>query len=207
PPKRGGAARPPWNGRRAAPRRGTSRTTHRPRPGRIPCSCSTRIPSAITAPRRITPSSRPPTRSRPSRWPSVGRPPPRKASTSSRTISPRCWPSKGTTSASHFSTNESTANRERNLTMTIYNVHIYREMRITFGGIEADTPEAAAEIARGKPTGHADDIEDCDGQDLGALVDVAGDEDYEHSVTIDFEIERQRKAASELLAALILAQG
>ena len=63
--------------------------------------------------------------------------------------------------------------------MTKYNVHIYREMRLTFDGIEADTPEAAAAIARDKPTGDADDIDDCDGENLAALVDVAGDEDYE----------------------------
>ena len=31
--------------------------------------------------------------------------------------------------------------------MTIFNVHIYREMRLIFTGIEADTPEAAAAIA------------------------------------------------------------
>src|SRR5271157_120337 len=35
--------------------------------------------------------------------------------------------------------------------MTIYNVHIYREMRLVFGGIEADTQETAAAIARDKP--------------------------------------------------------
>jgi hypothetical protein len=34
--------------------------------------------------------------------------------------------------------------------MTTYNVHLYREMRLDFGGIEADTPEAAAAIATGK---------------------------------------------------------
>src|SRR4051812_44198946 len=88
------------------------------------------------------------------------------------------------------------------LTMTIYNVHIYREMRIVFGGIEAETPEAAAAIARDKPTGDADDIEDCNGDDLGALVDVNGDEDYTQSVSIDFESERHRKAALKLLASL-----
>jgi hypothetical protein len=86
--------------------------------------------------------------------------------------------------------------------MTLYNVHIYREMRITFGGIEAETPEAAASIASGRPTSDADDIEDCDGADLAALVDVAGDEEFSQSVTIDFEPERHRRAASALLEAL-----
>jgi hypothetical protein len=86
--------------------------------------------------------------------------------------------------------------------MTKYIVHIYREMRVSYTGIEADTPEAAAAIAHAMPTDEADDIEECNGDDLSALVDVAGDEDYRHSVTIDFEPERIRKAAPSLLAAL-----
>lgn len=71
--------------------------------------------------------------------------------------------------------------------MTIYNVHIYREMRLTYERIEADSPEAAALIARDRLSEDADDIEDCDGEDLGALIDVVGDEDHEQSVSIDFE--------------------
>jgi len=86
--------------------------------------------------------------------------------------------------------------------MTIYNVHIYREMRLTFGGIEAASPESAAVLARQKPTEEADSIEDCNGDDLAALVDEAGDEEYERSLTIAFEPERQRKAAYRLLTAL-----
>jgi len=83
-----------------------------------------------------------------------------------------------------------------------YTVHLYREMRLLFEGIEADSHEAAASIARDKPTGDADKVEDCEGEDLAALVDVAGDEDYSQSVTIDFEAERQRKSAHRMLAAL-----
>jgi hypothetical protein len=83
-----------------------------------------------------------------------------------------------------------------------YNVHIYREMRLVFGGIEADTPEAAASIARDKPTGEADSIDDCEGETLSALVDVQGDEDYEDSQFIDFDEERLRKVAPSMLAAL-----
>jgi hypothetical protein len=86
--------------------------------------------------------------------------------------------------------------------MTTYNVHIYREMRLVFGGIQADTPEAAASIAHDKPTGDADDIDDCEGETFAALVDVQGDDEYEHSRFIDFEVEQQRKAAPKLLAAL-----
>jgi hypothetical protein len=83
----------------------------------------------------------------------------------------------------------------------IFNVHIYREMRLLFGGIEADSHEAAAAIARDKPTGDADDIDDCDGETFYA-VDVRGDDEYEQSRWIDFEPERERKAAPKLLAAL-----
>ena len=86
--------------------------------------------------------------------------------------------------------------------MTTYNVHIYREMRLVFGGIEADSPEAAASIARGKLTDDADSIDDCDGETIAALVDVQGDEDYDESRIIEFEAERQRRAAPRLLAAL-----
>jgi len=88
--------------------------------------------------------------------------------------------------------------------MTLYNVHIYREMRLAFEGIEADTPEAAAAIARDGMTSDANDIDDCDGEDFAALVDVIGDDEFEKSVTIDFEAERLRKAAPNLLEALEL---
>jgi hypothetical protein len=86
--------------------------------------------------------------------------------------------------------------------MTFYNVHIYREMRLLFERIEADTPEAAAAIARDRLTEDADDLEDCDGDTFAALVDVVGDDQYEQSVILDFEGERLRKAALELLTAL-----
>lgn len=83
-----------------------------------------------------------------------------------------------------------------------YHVHLYREMRLTFSGIRADSPEQATAIAREQPTVDADGIEDCDGADLGALVDVAGDEEYEHSRMIDFEEELLRKCAPTMLVAL-----
>ena len=63
-------------------------------------------------------------------------------------------------------------------TMTLYNVHIYREMKLRFDGIEAASPEAAANIARDGLTEDADDIERCDGETFAALVDVVGDEDF-----------------------------
>jgi hypothetical protein len=86
--------------------------------------------------------------------------------------------------------------------MRKYNVHIYREMRLVYQGIEADSPQAAAAIAREKPTGDADEIDDCEGETLSALVDVAGDTEYEQSEMIDFEGERVRKAAPALMTAL-----
>ena len=86
--------------------------------------------------------------------------------------------------------------------MTTYLVHIYREMRLVYGGIEADNHEAAAYLAREKPSGDADSIDDCEGETLAALVDVVGDEEYAQSRVIDFEQELQRKAAVELKAAL-----
>jgi hypothetical protein len=85
--------------------------------------------------------------------------------------------------------------------MPIYNVHIYREMRLAFSGVEAESHEAAATIARDRPTDLADAIEDCEGETTGALVDVQGDEEYSLSKLIDFESERTRKAAGRLLAA------
>lgn len=90
--------------------------------------------------------------------------------------------------------------------MTLYNVHIYREMRLYFPGVEADTPEEAARIAADKLTEEAKYTEDCDGENLSALVDVAGDDQFEQSVTIDFEADRLRKAAPQLLEALQRAE-
>jgi hypothetical protein len=84
--------------------------------------------------------------------------------------------------------------------MTKYNVYLHREVRLTIADIEADSPEAAATIARDTSTGFADRIDDC--EDLAALVDLAEDQDFRQSVTIDFEPERIRKAATALLAAL-----
>ena len=86
--------------------------------------------------------------------------------------------------------------------MTMYNVHIYRELRLYFPGIEAATPEEAARKAADKRTEDAKYTDDCDGENLAALVDVAGDDEFEHSITIDFEAERLRKAAPALLEAL-----
>ena len=71
-------------------------------------------------------------------------------------------------------------------------------MRLSYTDIEADTPEAAAAIARGKPTDDADNIEDCEGENLSALVDVAGDEDYSQSVMRRFRAERHTQGRREV---------
>ncbi|MFL5342370.1 MAG: hypothetical protein ACJ8F7_19655 [Gemmataceae bacterium] len=86
--------------------------------------------------------------------------------------------------------------------MTLYNVHIYREMRLHFPGVEANTPEEAARIAADQPTADAAYTEDCDGETLAALIDVVGDDEFGQSVSLDFDKERLRKAAPNLLATL-----
>jgi hypothetical protein len=86
--------------------------------------------------------------------------------------------------------------------MTLYNVHVYREMRLYFPAIEAATPEEAARIATDRQTNDAEYTEDCDGENLAALIDVAGDDEFTQSVTIDFEPERLQRAVPELLEAL-----
>ena len=89
---------------------------------------------------------------------------------------------------------------------TIYNVHIYREMRLYFPGIKALSPGAAAEIAREKATDEAENIEDCDGESIAALVDVEGDAEYMQSRVVDFTRAQLQKAARDLLAAAVLAE-
>jgi len=54
-----------------------------------------------------------------------------------------------------------------------YRVHLYREMRLVFDGIEADTPEAAAQIAGDKHFYDCDDWSDCEGVNIAALVPCA----------------------------------
>ena len=85
--------------------------------------------------------------------------------------------------------------------MTTYTVHIHREMRFGFGGIEAASHEEAAAIAREMPTEYADESDDRDGEIFYALVEVNGHKQQEQSRIIDFEPERLRLAAPKLLAA------
>lgn len=67
-----------------------------------------------------------------------------------------------------------------------FRVHLYREMRLTFNDIEAETHEKAADIATNMETDRADACEDCDGNNIAALVDVVGDDEFKNSKVIDF---------------------
>jgi hypothetical protein len=84
--------------------------------------------------------------------------------------------------------------------MTTYNVHIHREVLLTYGDVEADSPEDAASTARGFATGGADRIDDC--EDLSARVELDDPARHQPLVTLDFPAGRQRKAAAKLLDSL-----
>ena len=84
--------------------------------------------------------------------------------------------------------------------MPTYNVHLYREMRLYFPDIEADTPEEAAKLVAEKDFDDVEDFSDCDGENLAALVDLVGDEEFRHSKTIAFD--PVKEAAQELYEAL-----
>jgi hypothetical protein len=71
--------------------------------------------------------------------------------------------------------------------MPLYNVYLYREVRLCFYDIEADTAEAAAVLVRDKYTDDADDIEGCTGQEFSAEIVAAGDPADNHTVTLRFE--------------------
>ena len=83
----------------------------------------------------------------------------------------------------------------------IYNVHLYREMRLYFPGIGASSHDEAAHIAAEKLTDEAEKIEDCEGTNLAARVDVHGDHQYNQSRVIDFPTP-QKDLLNELLDTL-----
>jgi hypothetical protein len=84
--------------------------------------------------------------------------------------------------------------------MPTYNVHLYREMRLFFPGIEAGTPEEAVRLVADKATDEAEHTDDCEGATTSALVDLVGDEEYRHSKTID--LDPVKVVAQELYEAL-----
>jgi len=87
--------------------------------------------------------------------------------------------------------------------MQTYNVHVYRKMRLLFPGIVASTAEEAATLAAAMPSSAAKALDDCDGDNLAALVTVAGSEECQQSWTINFD--PIRASAPDLLPALALA--
>ncbi len=86
--------------------------------------------------------------------------------------------------------------------MTTYNVHIYRELRLVFSGIDAPSHDSAAAIAHDRPTDDAESIDDCDGDTFAALVDVQGDDEHRRSRLILFEAELLHKSAEKMRIAL-----
>jgi hypothetical protein len=80
-------------------------------------------------------------------------------------------------------------------------------MRLYYPGIEASSPEEAARFAAERCSGDAAIVEDCDGENLAALVDVDGDTEYLQTRTIDFEPTVLRTHADQILKALEAGQG
>jgi hypothetical protein len=93
--------------------------------------------------------------------------------------------------------------RNKECTMKTYNVHIYREMRLFFPGVVARTVAEAATRAAEMPSEAAKALEDCDGENLAALVGVVGSEEGQQNWMIDFD--PVRAMAPELLTVLAWA--
>jgi hypothetical protein len=89
--------------------------------------------------------------------------------------------------------------------MPTYTVHVHREMRLKFTGVEAESMEDAAKIGADLRTDQAAEIGDCAGANLYALVDIEDDEDFEHSSVVDFEAGRMVDSGPAMLRALELA--
>ena len=68
---------------------------------------------------------------------------------------------------------------------SLYNVHVYRELRLRFDGIKAASQEQAAQIAADLSLADAAECAECDGRIFAALVDVVGDDEYGQSRVID----------------------
>jgi hypothetical protein len=89
--------------------------------------------------------------------------------------------------------------------MPQYRVHVYREMRLVFEGVEADTPQAAAHIAAGKHFDDCNDWSDCEGTNLAALVDEHNDVDIDEAqdgTLVALEDGRWLRAGPRMLAAV-----
>jgi hypothetical protein len=86
--------------------------------------------------------------------------------------------------------------------MPTYTVHVYREMRVKFTGIEADSMEEAARAGADLRTDQADDVEDCVGANLSAVVDLDCDDDFGRTEGVAFEAGRMMDTGPEMLSAL-----
>jgi len=76
-------------------------------------------------------------------------------------------------------------------------------MRLFFAGIVACTAEEAATLAAELPLGAAEALDDCDGENLAALVGVVGNDAGKQNWMIEFD--HVRAIALHLLTALALA--
>jgi len=97
----------------------------------------------------------------------------------SPTILPRYWDAKGTMPANRLFNKELTTGQRMEPDHDIIQRYISTaRCRLMFEGIEADTPEAAALHRPATVEQRCRRHEDYNGEDLSALVDVAGDENY-----------------------------
>lgn len=87
--------------------------------------------------------------------------------------------------------------------MKTYNVHIYRELCLFLPNIVARTAEEAATFAAAMPSSAAEALEDCDGENLAALVGVVDSAEGQQTWMIDFD--PVRAMGPDLLTALELA--
>ena|ERR1700722_19846575 len=83
---------------------------------------------------------------------------------------------------------------------TTYTVHLYREMRLVFRDIEADSPEEAA--ARAASDGENPEIHDCGGRTFQAVADLILDDELVDETDVLFAEGRLLNAAEDLLRAL-----
>jgi hypothetical protein len=91
--------------------------------------------------------------------------------------------------------------------MTRFTVHLDREVRLRFENVEAASHEEAAAIARQLPAEEAAEVDDCEGEDFGAVIEAQGPEAVEHPVRARFEAGRARDSTPLLLEALATVAG
>lgn len=93
--------------------------------------------------------------------------------------------------------------------MPRYNVHLYREMRVRYRDVIADTPQHAATIVKDidpELCDYENDIVECEGQSFAAIVDElvepeVGSDDVACETPLQFEYGALRDAATLLLNA------